>query len=70
VVEGGGVLVIAEVYRHLLVVAHGHVAAGHVIHFLFLGAAVLVFLAFVAVDVRRHGWPRFSWRGDQTGPNS
>jgi hypothetical protein len=54
--------VIGAVGRHLLD-AHGHVAANHLIHTLLLGAAVIVFLAFVAVDVRRHGWPRFSWGG-------
>jgi hypothetical protein len=54
--------VIGAVGRHLLG-AHPHVAANHIIHFLLIGAAVIVFLAFVAVDCRRHGWPRFSWRG-------
>jgi hypothetical protein len=54
--------VIGAVGRHLLG-TDGHAGAAHLVHYLLLGIAVIVFLAFVAVDVRRHGWPRFSWRG-------
>jgi hypothetical protein len=60
--------VIGAVVRHLLG-THGHAAAAHLVHYLLLGTAVIVFLAFVAVDVRRHGWPRFSRRGGPSGPD-
>jgi hypothetical protein len=59
--------VIGAVGRHLLG-TDGHAAATHLVHYLLFGIAVIVFLAFVAVDVRRHGWPRFSWRGP-SGPD-
>jgi hypothetical protein len=36
----------------------------HLVHVGFVGAAVVVFVAFVAVEVRRRGWPkRFGPRG-------
>jgi hypothetical protein len=34
----------------------------HLFHILFPVAASLIFGAFVARDVRAHGWPTFSWR--------
>lgn len=34
----------------------------HLFHILFPLAAFLIFGAFVARDVRAHGWPTFSWR--------
>jgi len=40
----------------------GTAAGHHLFHIAFGGGAVLVFAVFVALDVRRHGWPRFSWR--------
>ena len=36
--------------------------AHHVFHIVFPLIAFAIFGAFVAWDVRRHGWPRFSWR--------
>jgi hypothetical protein len=61
--------VIGAVDRHLLG-PHGHAAVAHLVHYLLLGVAVIVFLAFVAVDVRKYGWPRFSWRGGPSRPDS
>jgi hypothetical protein len=40
----------------------GDALAHHLFHVLFAGAAVLVFATYVAIDVRRHGRPTFSWR--------
>jgi hypothetical protein len=40
----------------------GAALAHHLFHVLFAGAAVLVFAVYVAIDVRRHGRPTFSWR--------
>jgi len=34
----------------------------HAFHLVFSFGAVAVFGAYVAYDVRRHGWPGFSWR--------
>jgi hypothetical protein len=47
---------------HQLLERLGQVLAHHFFHILFgLGAAV-VFGAYVVVDIRRNGWPTFSWR--------
>ena len=37
-------------------------AGHHGLHLLFAGGAVVVYAAYVAGHVRRHGWPSFSWR--------
>lgn len=42
----------------------GQSAAHHFFHVAFVGLAAVLFLVYVAVDVRRHGWPTFSWRGE------
>jgi FtsH-binding integral membrane protein len=34
----------------------------HAFHLLFSVGAVAIFAAYVAVDVRRRGWPGISWR--------
>ncbi|HVH64201.1 MAG TPA: hypothetical protein VNA65_11445 [Candidatus Dormibacteraeota bacterium] len=34
----------------------------HAFHLLFTTAALVIFAGFVMWDVRRRGWPRFSWR--------
>jgi hypothetical protein len=34
----------------------------HLFHILFPLVAFAIFAAFVARDVRAHGWPTFSWR--------
>jgi hypothetical protein len=34
----------------------------HIFHIVFPLIAFAVFALFVARDVRRNGWPRFSWR--------
>jgi hypothetical protein len=42
---------------------HAHAGLGH--HGLHLALPLAAFVAFVALvahDVRRHGWPTFSWR--------
>ena len=39
-------------------------AGHHGLHLLFAGGAVVVYVAYVAGYVRRHGWPSFSWRLD------
>jgi len=39
-------------------------AGHHGLHLLFAGGAVVVYSAYVAGHVRRHGWPSFSWRLD------
>ena len=36
--------------------------AHHVFHILFPLVAFMIFGTFVAWDIRKHGWPRFSWR--------
>ena len=38
--------------------------AHHVFHIVFPLIAFAIFGAFVAWDVRKHGWPRFSFRLD------
>jgi hypothetical protein len=60
------VAMIGEAGHHLLS-ALGQTLAHHVFHFMFAGGAALAFAVFVAVDVRRHGWPTFSWRGSPRG---
>jgi uncharacterized membrane protein YeaQ/YmgE (transglycosylase-associated protein family) len=52
---------VGEVGHHLLE-RLGQTLAHHLFHVAFLGAAAFIFGAFVATDVRRYGWPRFSWR--------
>ncbi|MGH2656317.1 MAG: hypothetical protein ACRDIZ_06440 [Actinomycetota bacterium] len=46
----------------------GHAVTNHLLHVLFVGGAAVAFVAFVVVDVRRHGWPSFSWRTGGTAP--
>jgi hypothetical protein len=40
----------------------GQTLAHHFFHVVFVGLAAAIFIGYVAVDVRRHGWPTFSWR--------
>ena len=37
-------------------------AAHHLAHLIFPLIAFIVFAAYVAYDVRKNGWPTFSWR--------
>jgi hypothetical protein len=53
---------------HQLLDRFGHALAHHWFHVLFGGAAAVAFLGWVARDVRRSGWPRFSWRIDPQDP--
>jgi hypothetical protein len=61
------VALIGEAGHHLLE-SLGQTMAHHLFHIVFAGLAAMVFVAYVAVDVRRHGWPRFSWRGSGEDP--
>jgi hypothetical protein len=47
---------------HQLLTGLGQTLAHHFFHVLFAGGAAVIFGAFVLVDIRRHGWPTFSWR--------
>jgi len=47
---------------HQLLERVGQTLAHHLFHVLFAGGAAAAFLVYVAIDVRRHGWPTFSWR--------
>ncbi|HEX2024792.1 MAG TPA: hypothetical protein VHH92_00180 [Actinomycetota bacterium] len=55
---------------HQLLDRLGETVAHHLFHILFAGAAAIVFVAYVAVGVRRYGWPVLSWRATQRGPRS
>jgi hypothetical protein len=47
---------------HQLLEHLGQVLAHHLFHILFGLGAALVFGVYVLLDIRRHGWPSFSWR--------
>jgi hypothetical protein len=47
---------------HQLLDRFGDALAHHLFHVVFAGAAAAAFVAYVVVDVRRHGWPTFTWR--------
>jgi hypothetical protein len=47
---------------HQLLERLGQVLAHHLFHILFGLGAALVFGIYVLLDIRRHGWPSFSWR--------
>jgi hypothetical protein len=49
-------------FGHHLLERLGQTLAHHFFHILFAGGATVIFGAFVLVDIRRHGWPTFSWR--------
>jgi hypothetical protein len=49
-------------FGHHLLERLGQTLAHHFFHLLFAGGAAVIFGVFVLVDVRRHGWPTFSWR--------
>jgi hypothetical protein len=55
-------LVLAGEAGHHVLESLGQTLAHHLFHVLFAGTAALVFGIFVAIDVRRHGRPTFSWR--------
>jgi hypothetical protein len=52
---------------HKLLDRFGHALAHHLFHVVFAGAAAVAFVTFVVVDVRRHGWPTFTWRAEDRG---
>jgi hypothetical protein len=60
------VAVVGEAGHHLLD-RLGQAVAHHVFHLLFAGGAAIVFFGYVAVNVRRHGWPVLSWRATDRG---
>jgi hypothetical protein len=47
---------------HQVLEAAGQVMAHHWFHIVFGAGAVAVFAAYVGLDIRRNGWPTFSWR--------
>jgi len=52
---------LGEAGHHLL--EHlGQTLAHHMFHILFGLGAVAIFVVYAAVDIRRNGWPGFSWR--------
>lgn len=63
--------VVGETGHHVLE-RLGQTVAHHLFHILFAGGAAVIFVAYVIVDVRRHGWPTFTWRAgpDQTPDGS
>jgi hypothetical protein len=55
------ILVLGEA-GHIVLDELDAVVAHHFFHIVFPLVAFAVFGAFVARDVRAHGWPTFSWR--------
>ena len=55
-------LVAAGELGHHVLGEIGATLAHHLFHIGFIGAAGLVFGAFVFREVRRNGWPSFGWR--------
>jgi hypothetical protein len=55
---------------HHLLGRLGQTLAHHFFHIVFGLGAVVVFAVYVFVDVRRNGWPSFSWRirPEEAGP--
>lgn len=49
-------------FGHRFLESLGQTLAHHFFHILFAGGAAVVFAVFVWRDIRRHGWPAFSWR--------
>lgn len=47
---------------HRLLERLGDTLAHHLFHLTFGAGAALVFAALVLADIRRNGWPTFSWR--------
>jgi hypothetical protein len=47
---------------HQLLGRLGHAVAHHFFHIVFGLGAALIFGVYVLIDVRRNGWPTFSWR--------
>ena len=54
------VALVGELGHHLLEQL-GRTFAHHFFHIVFGAGAVLLFTLVIAADVRRHGWPAFSW---------
>jgi hypothetical protein len=55
-------LALAGELGHQLLERLGQALAHHFFHILFGLGAAAVFAAYVLVDIRRNGWPTFSWR--------
>jgi hypothetical protein len=62
------VAAVGEAGHHLLD-GLGQAVAHHLLHVLLAGGAALAFMVYVVVDVRRHGWPTFSWRAGGPRPD-
>jgi hypothetical protein len=59
----GSVLLVVMVSAGDALLEQLHAGLGHHgLHLLLPLAAIVVFTTLVAQDVRRHGWPAFSWR--------
>ncbi len=54
-------LALGEAGHHVLEHAHQEIAH-HLFHILFGAGAILVFGLYMFREVRRNGWPRFTWR--------
>jgi hypothetical protein len=55
---------------HLLLEQLGRTFAHHFFHILLGAGAVVLFALLIATDVRRNGWPGFSWRPSEPEPSS
>jgi hypothetical protein len=54
---------------HQLLEHLGQALAHHFFHILFGFGAAVVFGTYVLLDIRRNGWPTFSWRIRPPGEN-
>ncbi|HVM10967.1 MAG TPA: hypothetical protein VM638_00640 [Actinomycetota bacterium] len=55
-------LVVAGELGHSVLQALGREIAHHFFHIVFGVGAAVVFALYVAIDIRRHGWPSFTLR--------
>jgi hypothetical protein len=55
-------LAVAGELGHQLLERAGQAVAHHLFHILFGFGAAVAFGIYVLIDIRRHGWPTFSWR--------
>lgn len=53
---------------HQLLEHLGRTMAHHFFHLVFPGVAAILFAGYVLIDVRRYGWPAFSWRLSPSSP--
>jgi hypothetical protein len=48
----------------------GQTLGHHFFHGAFAGLAAAIFVGYVAVNVRKYGWPTFSWRTRPEDPGA